>query len=213
MSMVEMKNFHKKFGPKIIFDDFSLQVDEGDMVAITGPSGCGKTTLLNTIGLIESVEQGTYQIFNESAPKINSKKANKLIRENISYLFQNFALVDSFTVRDNLLMALKYVKLSKSEKEQLIHDTLQQVNLEGYQDLKVFEISGGEQQRVAVARSILKPSKLILADEPTGSLDPENRDEILAILNQLNKNGKTIIMVTHDNKVAESCHRIIRLGI
>ena len=136
-----------------------------------------------------------------------------MIRENISYLFQNFALVDSFTVRDNLLMALKYVKLSKSEKEQLIHDTLQQVNLEGYQDLKVFEISGGEQQRVAVARSILKPSKLILADEPTGSLDPENRDEILAILNQLNKNGKTIIMVTHDNKVAESCHRIIRLGI
>lgn len=212
MSMVEMKNFQKKFGPKIIFDDFSLQVDEGDMVAITGPSGCGKTTLLNTIGLIESVEQGTYKIFNESAPKINSKKANKLIRENISYLFQNFALVDSFTVRDNLLMALKYVKLSKSEKEQLIHDTLQQVNLEGYQDLKVFEISGGEQQRVAVARSILKPSKLILADEPTGSLDPKNRDEILAILNQLNKNGKTIIMVTHDNKVAESCHHIIRLG-
>lgn len=136
-----------------------------------------------------------------------------MIRENISYLFQNFALVDNFTIKENLLMALRYVKQTKKEKEESIDNALRMVGLENYQKLKVFEISGGEQQRVAIARCLLKPSKVILADEPTGSLDTKNRDEILAILNQLNASGKTIIIVTHDNKVAESCHHTIGLGV
>lgn len=213
MSIINIKNFNKSFGDKVVFKDFNLEINDGDMVAITGPSGCGKTTLLNTIGLIEPVEQGEYHIFQKAAPKINSKQANKMIRENISYLFQNFALVDNFTIKENLMMALRYVKQTKKEKEESIDNALRMVGLENYQKLKVFEISGGEQQRVAIARCLLKPSKVILADEPTGSLDTKNRDEILAILNQLNASGKTIIIVTHDNKVAESCHHTIGLGV
>ncbi|MDR1521410.1 MAG: ABC transporter ATP-binding protein [Streptococcaceae bacterium] len=211
MNVVSIKNFSKKFGQKVIFDNFNLEILEGDMIAITGPSGSGKTTLLNTIGLIEPVEHGEYLIFDQLVPKINSKQSNKIIREKISYLFQNFALVDNFTVKENLLMALKYVKKIKKDKESLIDDALRQVGLKNYQNLKIFEISGGEQQRVAIARSILKPSQLILADEPTGALDDKNRDEILEILFQLNKKGKTIIIVTHDNKVAENCQRVIAL--
>lgn len=212
MNVVRIKNFSKKFGQKIIFDNFNLEILKGHMIAITGPSGSGKTTLLNTIGLIEPVEDGEYLIFGKPAPKVNSKQSEKIIREKISYLFQNFALVDNFTVKENLLMALKYVKKTKKDKENLIDDALRQVGLKNYQNLKIFEISGGEQQRVAVARSILKPSQLILADEPTGALDDKNRDEILEILFQLNKKGKTIIIVTHDNKVAESCKHIIELS-
>lgn len=212
MNVIKIKKFSKKFGQKVIFDNFNLEVLEGDMVAITGPSGSGKTTLLNTIGLIEAVEDGEYFIFDQPAPKINSKQSNKIIREKISYLFQNFALVDHFTVKENLMMALKYIKKTKTEKEALINDALIQVGLKNYQGLKIFEISGGEQQRVAIARSILKPSKLILADEPTGALDSKNQDEILEILHQLNKNGKTIIIVTHDSKVTESCQRIVELA-
>lgn len=212
MTIIHIKNFNKRFGHKIVFEDFNLEINEGDMVAITGPSGSGKTTLLNTIGLIEPIEEGEYQLFQQTAPKINSKQANKMIRENISYLFQNFALVDNFTIHENLMMALRYVKKTRQEKEALIDDALKMVGLDNYQTLKVFEISGGEQQRVAIARCLLKPSKVILADEPTGSLDSKNRDEILAILKQLNADGKTIIMVTHDSKVAESSHYTVSLG-
>jgi putative ABC transport system ATP-binding protein len=212
MKIISIKNFSKKFGQKVVFDAFNLEILEGEMVALTGPSGSGKTTLLNTIGLIEAVEDGEYRIFSQLAPKVNSKQSEKIIREKISYLFQNFALVDNFTVQENLMMALKYVKKTKKDKEGLINDALKQVGLKNYQSLKIFEISGGEQQRVAVARSILKPSQLILADEPTGALDDKNRDEILEILSRLNKKGKTIIIVTHDNKVAESCERVINLG-
>ncbi|MDR0690592.1 MAG: putative bacteriocin export ABC transporter [Streptococcaceae bacterium] len=212
MNVVSIKNFSKKFGQKIIFNNFNLEILKGDMIAITGPSGSGKTTLINTIGLIEPVEDGEYLILGKLAPKVNSKQSNRIIREKISYLFQNFALVNNFTVKENLMMALKYVKKTKKDKESLIDDALVQVGLKNYQNLKIFEISGGEQQRVAVARSILKPSQLILADEPTGALDDKNRDEILEILFQLNKKGKTIIIVTHDNKVAEGCQRIIALS-
>jgi putative ABC transport system ATP-binding protein len=211
MKIISIKNFSKKFGQKVVFDNFNLEILEKEMVALTGPSGSGKTTLLNTIGLIEAIEDGEYHIFSQLAPKVNSKQSEKIIREKISYLFQNFALVDNFTVQENLMMALKYIKKTKKDKESLIDDALVQVGLKNYQSLKIFEISGGEQQRVAVARSILKPSKLILADEPTGALDDKNRDEILEILFQLNKKGKTIIIVTHDTKVADSCQRVVEL--
>ena len=159
------------------------------------------------------MEQGEYILFNEPAPKSNTKKSNQIIREKISYLFQNFALVDSLTVKENLLMALKYVKNSKKDKEEAINKALSQVGLDGFENSKVFEISGGEQQRVSIARAILKPSELILADEPTGSLDAKNRDEIMDILRNLNRNGKTIVIVTHDAEVAKKCDRIINLEI
>lgn len=136
-----------------------------------------------------------------------------MIREKISYLFQNFALVDNLTVEENLRMALRYVKKSKKEKEEDMKAALVQVGLAGYAKQKVFELSGGEKQRVSIARAIIKPSTVILADEPTGSLDPENRDEIMSILEYLNKEeGKTIVIVTHDLEIAKRCDRIVKLN-
>ncbi len=211
MAIISINNFTKQFGNKLVFKDFSVEIEKGEMVALTGPSGCGKTTLLNIIGLIDTMSSGEYILFGESAPKSNTKKANEIIRNHISYLFQNFALVDHLSVEDNLLMALKYVKKSKQEKLAMISDALRQVGLNDFQKSKVFEISGGEQQRVSIARAILKPSDIILADEPTGSLDAQNRDEVLEILKKLNESGKTIVIVTHDQVVAQSCGRIVNL--
>lgn len=209
--MLSLTHFTKRFKHKTVFEDFSLTLEAGEMVALTGPSGSGKTTLLNAIGLIEPIEQGQYHLFDQPAPAVNSRAAQRIIREKISYLFQNFALVDYFTVNDNLMMALKYVKESPAAKKQRIAEALTQVGLKDYEEAKVFEISGGEQQRVAIARAIIKPSELILADEPTGALDSQNRDDILQILQNINQSGKTLLVVTHDETVAAQCSRIIRL--
>ena len=211
MNIIELKNYNKKFGDKVIFHNFNITIKKGESVAFTGASGCGKTTLLNALGLIDSIDEGEYLIDGEQVPKINTAKSNKIIREKISYLFQNFALVDNFTVEENLLLALKYVKISKSEKKKRIKEALEKVGLQGYEKKKVYTISGGEQQRVSIARLLLKPSSIILADEPTGSLDSKNRDEILSILHDMCKHGKTLIIVTHDPIVAESCNRIVNL--
>ena len=170
-----------------------------------------KSTLLNIIGLLEEFDDGELIIDGESSPYPNSSGANKILREKISYLFQNFALVDEETVEYNLKLGCKYVKGSKKEKELSISETLKHVGLNGYEKRKIYELSGGEQQRVAMARIMLKPSKIILADEPTGSLDEKNRDVVLDLLKTLNKEGKTIVLVTHDRYVASQCHRIINI--
>lgn len=211
MFAVQLNNIDKAFGKKEIFHNLSLQIEENEMVAITGPSGCGKTTLLNILGLIETYDSGEYLLFGKRAPYCNSNQANQKIREYISYLFQNFALVDNFTVEQNLMIALKYTRKTKQEKHNMINETLKKVGLYGYNKLKIFEISGGEQQRVALARAMLKPSKIILADEPTGALDSKNRDEVLHLLREINKRKKTIVIVTHDMTVANSCDRVIQL--
>lgn len=212
MNAIQINNLNKSFRSKKVFYNFNLNIQQGEMVAITGSSGCGKTTLLNIIGLIEPFDDGTYMLLEKKAPKCNSKSANTNIRNHISFLFQNFALVDNFTVEENLMLALRYVKANKEEKKRSIRYALKKVNLRTHQKSKVFEISGGEQQRVALARAILKPSDIILADEPTGALDALNRDEVLKILRELNRNGKTIIIVTHDPYVAQFCDRIIELS-
>ncbi len=211
MSIICIKHFTKKFGNKTIFENFNIEIEKGEMVALIGPSGSGKTTLLNIIGLIDALDSGEYLLLGEKAPKSNTRKANEMIRQHISYLFQNFALVDHMSVEENLMMSLKYVKKSKKEKMELIKEALEQVHLDGFQKAKIYEMSGGEQQRVSIARAILKPSDIILADEPTGSLDIKNRDEILRILCELNKRGKTIVIVTHDYDVAQKCNRIVTL--
>lgn len=209
--MIDIKELKKNYGRKTVFDGFTLTVEKGEMIAIMGPSGCGKSTLLNIIGLIDNFDEGMYSFQGKQNIKINSRESEKMIRDKISYLFQNFALVDSQTVEENLLLALYYVKKSKAEKKAMISAALKEVGLPSYESYKVFELSGGEQQRVAVARAILKPSDLILADEPTGSLDDVNKFIILDLLKNLNLKGKTIIMVTHDQEVADVCSRIITL--
>ncbi len=211
MAIVELNNVTKRFGNKKILDKFSLKINEGELVAITGSSGKGKTTILNIIGLLEQFEEGELIIDGESHIKVNSSKATRLLREKISYLFQNFALIDDQTVLYNLNLALNYVKATKKEKQQLINNALENVGLAGYEKSKIFELSGGEQQRVAIARIMLKPCKIVLADEPTGSLDEENSHKILELLKFLNKSGKTIVIVSHDKFIANQCDRIINI--
>lgn len=206
--MIELRGISKRYGDKIIFNQYSMHIKEGEMVAVVGKSGCGKSTLLNIIGLLETVDEGQVCIdgFQNIYPQ--SRLAITLIREKIGYLFQNFALVDEETVFYNLKLALKYVK---GNKKQMIENALTDVGLQGYENKKIYQLSGGEQQRVALARIMIKPSKIILADEPTGSLDAENRDVVMGMLRKLQQQGKTIVVVTHDNHVAAQCDRVISL--
>lgn len=209
--MIQLENITKTIGKKVILENLSLKINQGDLVAIVGKSGSGKSTLLNLLGLIDGDYSGNYEIFGQKNVPVNSVKSQAIIREHISYLFQNFALIDNETVEYNLMLALKYVKLSKKDKVKKIEEILERVGLSSTLHQKVSELSGGEQQRIAVARAILKPSQLLLADEPTGSLDPENRDLVLNFLLDMNEEGKTVIIVTHDIYVAQQCHRVIEL--
>lgn len=211
MSIINLNKVCKKYNSKTILNNFSLSIDEGDFIAIMGDSGKGKSTLLNIIGLLESFDSGELTIDGSTNIPINSQKSNAMLRNTISYLFQNFALIETETVNVNLELALKYVNKSKSEKKKMIEEVLNKVGLPNFQKNKVYELSGGEQQRVSLARLMLKPSKIILADEPTGSLDATNRDIVLSLLKDLNKEGKTILLVTHDMYVANKCKKIIEL--
>jgi putative ABC transport system ATP-binding protein len=209
--IVSLTNIHKTFGHKEILRGVSLDIECGDMIAICGCSGSGKSTLLNIIGLLEPFDSGDYELFGQRNVKVNSRNAQRLIRKEIAYLFQNFALIDDRTVEYNLQIALSYVKESVRTKREMMQHALKKVGLEDYLDAKVYELSGGEQQRAAVARCALKPGRLVLADEPTGSLDAENRDSIINLLKDLNQSGKTLAIVTHDPVVAASCNCIIDL--
>ncbi len=211
MEVIRIENINKSFGNKILFEDLNFSIDLGEMVAITGKSGCGKSTLLNILGLIEPFDSGIYTLFDQTNVPINSKQATQIIRDHINYLFQNFALIENESVENNLLIGLHYTKLNRIDKKRRIEDALMRVGLDGYAGIRVNQLSGGEQQRVAIARIMLKQGDLILADEPTGSLDEENREIILGLLKELNKEGKTIVIVTHDMYVACQCDRTIKL--
>lgn len=209
--MIELKNLHKSFGEKVIFKSLNYKIDTGTMVAIIGKSGCGKSTLLNMIGLLDSDYTGTILIDKNDIAKMNEKKKSVYIRNNINYLFQNYALIDNETVEENLLLALTYHKIKKTEKIDKINNALKSVGLESYNNKKVYTLSGGEQQRIALARVILKKGNIILADEPTGNLDDNNSKIVMDILKQLQKEGKTIVIVTHNQKIADQCDEVLSL--
>ncbi|WP_018130195.1 ABC transporter ATP-binding protein [Effusibacillus pohliae] len=208
----ELIEVRKSYADHVVLDNINLTVYEGEMVAITGKSGSGKSTVLNLIGMLERADRGIIKLFGKEIPRVGSARANKLLRTRISYLFQNFALIDNATVDYNLEIPLLYSKKTKKEKQEMKREALEKVGLNILLSKKIHALSGGEQQRVAIARILLKPCDLILADEPTGSLDSENRNEIINILNGLNELGKTIIIVTHDPEVAKACSRNIKLS-
>ena len=210
MILIELNNVIKSFGSKKVLEKISLQIEEGKIYAITGKSGGGKSTLLNIMGGIEKATSGDIEIFGNKNLNPRSQKMRKLLRYKISYLFQNYALSDNDSVEYNLKMALVYNKEIK-DKKQAIADALTKVGLKGYEKQKVHTLSGGEQQRVAMARLLLKPTKIILADEPTGNLDTENRDAVFELLLNLNKEGKTIVLVTHDLELSQKCDVVIKL--
>lgn len=211
-TVCELLDVSKRYQDHMVLEHINLKVYEGEMLAITGKSGSGKTTVLNIMGLLENPSGGTVKLFDKKSPRIGSVQANRLLRTRIAYLFQNYALIDDATVDYNLEIPLLYSKETRKEKQKLKMDALEKVGLDISLKQKTYGLSGGEQQRVAIARTLLKPCDLILADEPTGSLDVDNRNEIVRILKGLHDEGKTIIIVTHDQYVAEACGRIIKLS-
>ena len=205
--MISLINISKKFKDKSVIDKLNLKVSKGEFIAITGNSGSGKTTLLNIMGLLEKPDSGDVVINGVKNP--NGKQVRILQRDFYGYLFQNYALIENETVESNLKIALKYQKnINHTEK---INEALESVWLKGHNKKKIYELSGGEQQRVALARVILKKCEIIFADEPTGNLDKENRDIVFEILKRLNDEGKTIVFVTHDLDLAERAKRVIKL--
>jgi len=213
MRVVEVKNLSKSFGKRKIINNLSFDIYQGELVALVGKSGCGKSTLLNMIGLLDMPTTGYIRLIGELQPKIKSKKATLLRRNTINYLFQSYALISNLSVRDNLFLAMKFTTLRKEEKNNQINEVLAWLGISYLVDDKVNTLSGGEQQRVALARSILKPGQLILADEPTGSLDPQMTDIVFNLIKEMrDKYGKTIIMVTHNLLLAEKADRIINLS-
>lgn len=209
---VEIKNLTKKYGKRVIFSNLNICVEDGEIVALVGASGCGKSTLLNIIGLLERYDAGDIKICDKKNPEIESSAATMLRRNTINYLFQSFALIGDMTVVQNLLIAMKFLNITQKEKERRIDKVLEQVNLLPLKEEMVHTLSGGEQQRVALARTILKPGNIVLADEPTGALDTESAMNAFSLIKDLCKQyGKTVIMVTHSLELAQKTDRVIDL--
>src|SRR5574344_362232 len=206
--MIKVINLKKSFGSKVIFDNLNIEVKDGELLAIIGKSGSGKSTLLNIMGLLDKNYNGEVIFDNILINNLKENERVSFIRNNINYLFQNYALIDDESVLDNLLLALEYENITKDKKVELINNTLKDVELDRYNDKKIYTLSGGEQQRVALARIMLKRGNYILADEPTGNLDKDNSIKIFNILKDLSLKGKTVIVVTYDLDFANKCDRI-----
>lgn len=209
--MIELQHIWKQFGSRVIFSDLSLNFQGGMVYALIGDSGCGKTTLLNMLAKLETFDKG--EIFYKGN-SLTSIKNEEFYRNELGYLFQNFGLLESQTIRENLELGMIGKKNNKKqEKERLLFQALQAVRLD-YLSLnqKIYELSGGEAQRVALAKIILKNPPLILADEPTASLDPKNSKEIMEILLELRNANRTIIIATHNPSIWKMADQVIRLS-
>ena len=209
--MIELQHIWKQFGSRIIFSDLNLNFQSGMVYALIGDSGCGKTTLLNMLAKLETFDKGEIVYKGKS---LTSLKNEEFYRNELSYLFQNFGLLESQTIRENLELGLIGKKKNKKQgKERLLLQALQAVRLD-YLSLnqKIYELSGGEAQRVALAKIILKDPPLILADEPTASLDPKNSKEIMEILLELRNANRTIIIATHNPSIWKMADQVIRLS-
>lgn len=209
MNALELKNISKKYGNNTIFDNCNLEVKKGTFLGIKGKSGRGKTTLLNIMGLLEDYE-GTLNIMGEEVRYRDKKKRKEMLKKVIGYLFQNYALIDDLTVYENLKIVIN--KKNKIKGKELMLETLEKVGVANeFLNKKIYTCSGGEQQRIAIARLMLKDCDIVLADEPTGSLDDKNTAIVMKLLTQLNEEGKTIVMVSHDDVALSYCKEIVQL--
>ena len=203
--MITINNLSKSYGKNTIFSDYDLKIEKGQMVAIVGVSGKGKSTLLNIIGSLEPFESGSVEVNERNIKKMKHKEQLRFLRDDVSFLFQNYALMENHTVYDNITMG------QKINKKNLLEKVLNEVGLSGFENRIISTLSGGEQQRVALARIMLKPSKLILADEPTGNLDKTNSSKVWDILLQLKRMNKTVLVVTHEKESLHHFDRVINL--
>lgn len=189
----------------------TFEIREGEFVAIMGPSGCGKSTLLNILGLLDNPSGGQYHFLDQEVSDYSEKQRANLRKRNIGFVFQNFNLIDELSVFENVELPLIYLGYSSAERKKRVEEVLEQMQIMHRRNHFPLQLSGGQQQRVAVCRAVVAKPHIILADEPTGNLDSTHGDEVMHLLEDLNKNGTTIIMVTHSQRDASYAQRIIRL--
>lgn len=195
----------------IALNKTSIEIDDGEFVAITGPSGCGKSTLLNILGFLDDPDSGSYVFNGMEVTHFNERKRAELRKQNVGFLFQNFNLIDELTVFENVELPMIYTGLPTAVREKRAEEVLDKLHIEKRKKTYPQQLSGGQQQRVALARAVVNKPKLILADEPTANLDADNGREVMDMLNKLNKEGTTIIMVTHSEDDAKYSDRVIRM--
>lgn len=213
--MLELKKIFKwvNNGNNRVFllKDINLTVKEGEFISIMGPSGSGKSTLLNVIGMLDEFDEGEYEFFYEPVHKLKEKQRTALYKQYIGFVFQAYHLIDELTVYENIETPLIYQDIKASERKAMVADMLDRFNIVGKKDLFPQQLSGGQQQLVGIARALIAKPKLLLADEPTGNLNSKQGEEIMNLFSELNKEGVTIIQVTHSEKNAAYGSRIINL--
>lgn len=191
--------------------DLNLTIKRGEFLAIIGPSGSGKSTLMNILGLLDSPTSGIYELDGQDASRLSENEAARLRNQKIGFIFQNFNLLPRTRALDNVALPLIYAGIAKSERVQRAQAALEVVGLGDKLDSKPNQLSGGQQQRVAIARSLVNNPEIVLADEPTGNLDSKTSQEIMDLFKKLNKEGRTIILITHEHDVARQAKRIIQI--
>lgn len=213
--MIRTKDLTKIFRTEEIettaLNKVDLTVAKGEMVAVMGPSGCGKSTLLNILGLLDNPTGGEFYFNGNEVSRLSERNRTNLRKGNIGFVFQSFNLIDELTVFENVELPLLYMKVSASERKRRVDEVLERMKIIHRKKHFPQQLSGGQQQRVAIARAVVPNPMLILADEPTGNLDSANGEEVMNLLTELNKDGTTIVMVTHSPTDAEYAHRIIQL--
>jgi putative ABC transport system ATP-binding protein len=191
--------------------DVDLRIEEGEFVAVMGPSGCGKSTLLNIVGMIDSPSSGEYLFCGSDVAPLPERRLAELRKRYLGFIFQSFNLIDELTVYENIELPLLYQNVPRAKRRERVREVLELVDLRARAGHRPAQLSGGQQQRVAVARAVVTDPKLILADEPTGNLDTRNGEEVMSMLETLNTEGATILMVSHSPDHAARAHRIVNM--
>ena len=205
------KHFRTEEVETIALNNISMEVKDGEFVAIMGPSGCGKSTLLNILGLLDNPTGGNYYLVDKEVGHLKEKERTQVRKGKIGFVFQSFNLIDELNVYENVELPLTYLGIKATERRRMVEDMLKRMNISHRAKHFPQQLSGGQQQRVAIARAVVTNPKLILADEPTGNLDSKNGAEVMNLLTELNKEGTTIIMVTHSQHDASFAHRTVHL--
>lgn len=205
------KTFRTEEVETIALNHVSFEIKSGEFVAVMGPSGCGKSTLLNILGLLDNPSEGKYFLLDKEVGQLKEKDRTQFRKGNIGFVFQSFNLIDELNVYENVELPLTYMKIKASDRKEKVNNMLKRMGISHRAYHFPQQLSGGQQQRVAIARAVVASPKLILADEPTGNLDSKNGAEVMALLTELNKEGTTIIMVTHSKHDASFAHRTINL--
>jgi ABC-type lipoprotein export system ATPase subunit len=213
--MIKMRDITKYYSSgfvkTFVLRNINMEIEEGEFVTIMGPSGAGKSTLLHILGMLDSQSSGEYCFYDKEIRRLNERQRSEIHKNYIGFVFQSYHLIDDLTVYENLETPLLYKKVKGAERKSRVCDMLDQFNIVGKQKLFPNQLSGGQQQRVAIARAIITEPKLILADEPTGNLNSKEGGEVMDLFTELNKNGTTIIQVTHSEKNASYSRKIINL--